>query len=97
MSACPPFRIFLGEQYGELMPLILSEMKRNGASISESDSSGEFRVSTPVGAISARYRLDGNSVEVTVTAKPFAVSCGQIQDKMTDRVLDAKAMLRSKG
>lgn len=97
MSNCPAFRVYLGDKAADLMPLLRGEMHRKGATISGSDTAGTFHISTPVGAIAAKYELSGKSVLVTVTSKPMVVSCGQIQDKLTDGVLDAKATLKSCG
>ena len=97
MSACLPFRIYLGDQAIELIVFVRSEIVRKGGSVSGTNESGGFQVSTPVGSISATYVLDGTSIEVTITSKPRLVSCAHIQDKLTDGVLDAKAMLRSRG
>ncbi len=96
MSKCQPFRIYLGDKAAELMPLLRSEMGRVGAPVSGNDVSGSFSLGTPVGLLAAEYELRGKSVLVTVTSKPAAVSCGKIQDKLTDSVLDAKAMLRNR-
>ncbi len=75
------------------MPVIRSEMRREGAVVNGSDAAGDFAANTPVGPIAAMYRLDGKSVEVTITQKSDAVSFGQIQDKLTDAALDAGAVL----
>lgn len=96
MPAPYTFRVYMGNSAAELMALLRNEMQRKGASVNGSDSAGNFSMRTPIGLVAGRYRLDGKSVEVTILKKPSAVSFAQIQDKMTDQALDARAMLKSR-
>ena len=96
MPDCTPFRIYVGDSITELMPIVMEEMKRHGASVSGGGDSGTFSVALPVGGyVTGTYRVDGKSVAIEIESRPAAVSCGTLESKLQDFVLDAKAILRN--
>ena len=44
--------------------------------------SGIFDVSTPVGAIRGNYVIENPVIHVTITSKPFFVSCNMIEKQL---------------
>lgn len=42
--------------------------------------SGVFELSTPIGAIKGSYTVNGSTAAITVTDKPFFLSCDKIQE-----------------
>ncbi|MDB5246801.1 MAG: hypothetical protein JWQ40_1195 [Segetibacter sp.] len=47
---------------------------------------GSFRVAVPLGSVAAEYIISGNELEVTVTKKPFIVSCRKIESFLKDHI-----------
>lgn len=96
MSDCVPFRLYVGEQLPALVPILQAEMKRRGASVSGDDTSGRFSIALPIGgSISGSFCVDGKSLAVEIQSRPAAISCGMIESKMQDFILDAKAILKN--
>jgi hypothetical protein len=44
--------------------------------------SGNFDVSTPLGTIRGNYLIQGDTIHVSITSKPFLVSCGLIEKQL---------------
>ena len=96
MSDCVPFRLYVGEQLPLLVPILQAAMKSRGTSVSGDDNSGRFSIALPIGgSISGSFRVDGKSLAVEIQSRPAAISCGLIESKMQDFILDAKAILRN--
>jgi hypothetical protein len=70
-----PFQLSPDEIISKLSSTILS----NKGSFEGNNSSGSLKVPTPIGSVSATYQVSGQSMNVTITNKPFLLSCGQIE------------------
>lgn len=94
MPDCAPFRLYVGDQIAEVIRVVRSEMKQHGVSSTGTDQSGSFSIPVPGGVIRAGYVVDGKSLEVTVRSRPESLTCGTIESKMQDAILDAKNVLK---
>jgi len=95
MSDCAPFRLYLGDRVADVVRVVRSEMKRKGISPTGTDEAGTFSIPVPGGVVRATYKVDGKSFVITVQSRPSSLSCGAIESKMHDAMLDAKAALRN--
>jgi hypothetical protein len=53
-----------------------------GGSFQGDSTAGNFGVSTPLGDIRGSYTIQGSSIMITITNKPFLVSCGMIEKQL---------------
>jgi hypothetical protein len=53
-----------------------------GGNFQGDSTAGNFGVSTPLGDIRGSYTIQGSSIMVTITSKPFLVSCGMIEKQL---------------
>jgi hypothetical protein len=53
-----------------------------GGNFQGDSTAGNFDVSTPLGDIRGSYTIQGPSIMVTITSKPFLVSCGMIEKQL---------------
>jgi hypothetical protein len=53
-----------------------------GGTFQGNASAGNFDVSTPLGAIRGNYVIQQSVIHVTITSKPFLVSCGLIEKQL---------------
>lgn len=74
----------------------MDELRANGALMSGSASYGQLSIRTPVGSIKGVWKIDRESLAIEITQRPAAVSCGQIESKLQDAILDAKNVLRQR-
>lgn len=96
MPDCPPFRLYIGDQLPQLLPIIFEQMRQRGAQVSGGDA-GTFTISLSLGmSLRGRYEISGKSLLIQLDARPFALSCGAIESKLQDFLLDAKAILKSR-
>ena len=97
MADCPPFRLFVGDQLPDIIQLVYSEMGRQGARVSGNEQGGTFSIALPIGgSLAGSFEVSGKSLVVNVGSRPALLSCGKIETKMQDLILDAKAELRSR-
>ena len=96
MADCAPTRLYVGDRIADIVPVLMDELRANGASVSGSASSGQLSISTPVGTVKGSWTIDGRSLAFEVSQRPSAVSCGQIESKLQDAILDAKNVLRQR-
>lgn len=58
-----------------------------GGSFTGDASSGSFSVRSPLGQVKGTYKIDQPSTaNISITQKPFLVSCGAIQDQLQEYV-----------
>ena len=96
MPDCSPFQLYVGESLEALTPLLLAEMRRRGATVSGTGDSGAFTIPLPIGgSIRGTYRVAGKSLAVEIKSRPTMVSCGMIESKLQDFILDTKAIMKS--
>lgn len=97
MPDCTPFKIYVGENATAIVAELREQLKRWGAAVSGTDESGTFSAAIPGGgSLSGSYRTSGKSLEINITARPDALTCGTIESKMQDFILDAKAALKNR-
>lgn len=53
-----------------------------GGNFQGDSNTGDFDVSTPLGAIRGSYSIQGSEIHVVIHAKPFLVSCGLIEKQL---------------
>jgi|GraSoiStandDraft_51_1057287.scaffolds.fasta_scaffold743692_2 hypothetical protein len=63
----------------EIISKLSSTILSNKGSFEGNNSSGTLKVPTPIGSVSASYQVSGQSMNVTITNKPFLLSCSQIE------------------
>ena len=51
-----------------------------GGTFSGDTQSGSFSVKTPVGKIAGTYTISGQTIHITITEKPWIVSCSKIEE-----------------
>ena len=79
MAACDPFKISFQGSAEELFEKIKKLVQENGGTISGNSSGGSLSVSTPVGKVDADYSVSGQECTITITKKPFLLSCSAIE------------------
>ncbi len=94
MPDCAPSRLYVGDRVADIVPILMEELRANGAQVSGSAGSGQLSISTPVGSIKGGWTIDGKSLAIEVSQRPSAVSCGQIESRLQDAILDATNVLR---
>lgn len=68
-------------------PASISEKARHaignaGGNFQGNEQAGNFDVSTPLGDIRGGYVIEQQMIHVTITSKPFLVSCGMIEKQL---------------
>ncbi len=97
MPDCVPFRLYVGDNVQTVVSVMVGEMQRRGIQVAGAGDSGSFSIPLPIGGtISGSYSIVGKSLAVTVTQRPEGVSCGTIESKLQDLILDAKAELKNR-
>jgi len=95
MSDCVPFRLYVGDSVAAVVADLYHELQRQGGSASLIGDAGSFVIPLPIGgSIQGNFTIDGKSVKVSIASRPSAVSCGSIESKLQDFILDAKARLK---
>jgi hypothetical protein len=51
------------------------------------ENSGNFTINTPVGNIQGAYTIMGSTMQVSVTDKPFFLSCDKIKEELKKRLM----------
>ena len=93
MADCVPFQLFVGADVEAIVELLRVELVRARGSCRVG--SGDFAIPTPIGTISGCYAIEGKALTVHIRSRPSSVSCGTIESKMQDYILDAKAAFRN--
>ena len=44
---------------------------------------GAFTAATPIGSIKGSYKIEGQVISLTITQKPFLLSCSRIEKELT--------------
>jgi len=97
MPDCVPFRLYVGEQVSAVVPILLMGLQQRGGTVSVSDQMGTFSLPLPIGgAIIGSFAIAGKSLVITITQRPMLVSCGTLESKLQDFILDAKAELKNR-
>jgi len=97
MPDCAPFRLYIGDDLAEVVKVVGVEIRRAGGSFGGDAGSGSFSVPLPAGgALAGRFTVKGKSVAIDIRSRPAGVSCGTIESKLQDYILDAKAYLKNR-
>ncbi len=81
MSACN-FSIPFNTTPEELSLKARHAIERAGGNFQGDSSTGNFSVSTPLGAIRGNYVIEGSLINVTISSKPFLVGCAVIENQL---------------
>jgi hypothetical protein len=73
-----PFSISASEVAGKAKRAILSA----GGNFQGDSAAGGFEVSTPLGGIRGSYIIQNSMINVTISSKPFLVSCSLIEKQL---------------
>ncbi|MCA9057841.1 MAG: hypothetical protein KDA85_05055 [Planctomycetaceae bacterium] len=96
MSDCVPFHLYIGDRLPDLVPILLAEMKQRGVQVTGTDQSGTFSIALPIGgSVSGSFEVSGKSLAIHITSRPLVVSCGTIESKLQNFILDAKVALKN--
>jgi hypothetical protein len=95
MPDCPSFRLYVGDNVAAVVADLYRDLQRQGGSASLIGDAGSFALPLPIGgSIQGNFSIDGTSVKVSIASRPAAVSCGIIESKLQDMILDAKVRLK---
>lgn len=81
MAQCN-FSIHLNISPEEVAEKARTAIMNAGGSFTGNAASGNFDVSTPLGAIRGSYLIQQPLIHVTITSKPFLVGCGVIEKQL---------------
>lgn len=81
MSACN-FNIPFSGSPEELTAKAKNGINSGGGAFNGDAAGGNFQMPTPLGAIEGSYVIRGSAIEITITDKPFFVSCKRIQEEL---------------
>lgn len=57
-----------------------------GGSFSGTQADGKFAINSPLGKVSGNYVVEGQTFNITITDKPFLVSCSRIEDELRKNI-----------
>lgn len=57
-----------------------------GGSFTGDNSTGKFAINSPLGKVSGTYMVEGQSFNISITDKPFLVSCSRIEDELKKQI-----------
>ncbi|MHB1178252.1 MAG: hypothetical protein ACYCZO_07980 [Daejeonella sp.] len=57
-----------------------------GGSFSASNSEGQFAINSPLGKVSGTFVVQGQSFNISITDKPFLVSCDRIEEELRKQI-----------
>lgn len=58
-------------------------IERAGGTFSGNAADGNFQGKTPLGAITGSYEVQGQTLALTITDKPFLLSCSRIEKELS--------------
>lgn len=81
MSACN-FTIPFSQTPEELIAKAKKGIIGGGGGFTGDVTSGDIVVPTPIGTIKGSYTIHNSVIEITITDKPFFVSCKRIEEEL---------------
>jgi len=57
-----------------------------GGSFSADNSEGKFAINSPLGKVSGTFVVQGQSFNISITDKPFLVSCDRIEQELRKQI-----------
>jgi hypothetical protein len=80
MASCPPFQVTVQGDLQQTLDRVRADVQAHGGQFSGDLTSGSVSGPVPVlGTIEADYAVEGNTVTITVTNRPFLVPCSTIE------------------
>jgi hypothetical protein len=73
-----------------LVTTIRTHVSRAGGRFEGSSTEGIFVLSTPVGTFRGDYSIEGQTIFLVVTDKPFFVPCGAIEARLAEYIKGAR-------
>jgi hypothetical protein len=58
------------------------QIEKSGGSFTGDTSQGNFQGTTPIGSIVGSYQIEGQEIILSITKKPFLLSCGKIEKEL---------------
>jgi hypothetical protein len=58
------------------------EIVKMGGAFNGDDVQGSFRAKTPIGSIEGTYAVVGQQIELSISKKPFLLSCKKIEKEL---------------
>jgi hypothetical protein len=58
------------------------EIARAGGALTGDSTQGNFSLNTPIGSIEGNYLIDGQVISISITKKPFLLSCQRIEKEL---------------
>jgi hypothetical protein len=81
MSACAPFIMSVPSGTAQDAFLrVQAAIVGHGGAMNGDATKGDFTVPTPFGSVAGAYAVDGLYVTITITQKPFLLSCAAIEE-----------------
>ncbi|MDQ6812196.1 MAG: hypothetical protein M3040_00425 [Bacteroidota bacterium] len=59
------------------------QIEKAGGSFTGDASMGKFEASTPIGSIVGSYQIEGQEIALSISKKPFLLSCAKIEKELT--------------
>ena len=81
MAKCNILIDFTGNA-DELISSANAAISAAGGSFSGNNSTGQFAINSPLGKVSGTFVVEGQSFNISITDKPFLVSCTRIEDEL---------------
>jgi hypothetical protein len=66
-----------------LIQRVRQEIERARGTFSGDSTQGNFGVKTGLGSIEGNYQIAGQAISITITDKPFFISCERIEKELT--------------
>ena len=85
MSKCDFTIDFIGNGE-ELIRAAEQAISNAGGSFSSTDSEGQFVIKSPMGKISGTFIVLGQSFNISITDKPYLVSCDRIEEELRKQI-----------
>ncbi len=57
-----------------------------GGSFSGTNTDGSFDINSPLGKVSGSYTVVGQSFNISITDKPFLISCSRIEEELRKQI-----------
>lgn len=76
------FSIPFSTSADDLASMARTAITNAGGNFNGDSNGGNFDVSTPLGTIRGSYLIQGDTINVSITSKPFLVSCSLIEKQL---------------
>lgn len=76
------FNISFSGDAESLIKRAKQELSKAGGAFNGDSVQGNFQVKTPLGSIEGNYNIEGQQIFITITDRPFFISCERIQKEL---------------